>query len=273
MNVEPQRIPLEPMAPVPPHPQSLFGYLGCSVLAHGAAFVSAWGVTAMYGLFAVALPFCNQQPKFHETLEVELVALPKSQHDVPDRAARAKVVTGETPAPMPEPPPVRESDLVIHKDNPEPDPGITDEERRRQELLDKIERQRLLQQLEDAPEGAVDRLASDPNGVEDLELAVLGTQSKGDPELARWKARVQSLLKQRFHPLTQGQELLTVVHLELDPGTGRILSSAVSRGSGVIAFDQAALRVVQDLGALEPPPAKFHPLIAAEGVDFNFTPP
>lgn len=269
---------MDPMEPtfgtvIRPERSGLLGYIGCSVLAHAATFASMFGVSVMYGLISVAVPFCNQPPRLHEAIEVSLVALPKSEHNVPDRAARAKVVTGEEPVvPVPEPPPVKESDLVIHKENPEPDPGIDAEEKRRQELLAKIERQRLLEAM-DAPDGPVDRNPTDPNGSADLDLAVLGASSRGDPELARWVAQVQALLKQRFHPLAQGDNLKTMVHLELDAGSGRILSAVVSSSSGVVGFDQAALRVAEEMGSLPPPPVKFQPLIAAEGVDFKFVPP
>ncbi|MEZ4236113.1 MAG: cell envelope integrity protein TolA [Myxococcota bacterium] len=269
--------------PVPsalrPERQPLLAYLGCSVLLHlsavGAALGSAWGAGAFGATLALLMPMCAKNEPLKPDIEVSLVALPKSDHKMPDRAARAPVTTGETPpVPVPEPPPVKQSDLKFETEKPEPKPGIDEEEVKRQELMDKIERQRLLQALEDAPEGPVDRMPTDPNGSEDLELAVLGAASRGDPELARWVAKVQGILQQHFRPLTQGKDLVCYVRVGLDPETGQITGSDVVTSSGVIAFDQAALRAVQEMGSVPPPPEKFRPLIAADkGVKVRFVPP
>jgi hypothetical protein len=117
-------------------------------------------------------------------------------------------------------------------------------------------------------------MPTDPNGSEDLELAVLGSASRGDPELARWVAQVQGLLRQHFRPLAQGQDLHCWMHVDLDPESGRIRDSEVlDGGSGVAAFDMAAQRAVEEMGTLPAPPAKFAKLIAAEGVKIEFVPP
>jgi TonB family protein len=268
-----------PTSALIPERQPLLAYLGCSVLLHMGAIVgalgTAWGAGALGATLALFLPMCNSKPPLQPDIEVSLVALPKSEHKVPDRAAKAKVTTGETPpVPVPEPPPVKQSDLKFETEKPEPEPGLDEEEIRRQELMEKIERQRLLQMLEDAPEGPIDRMPTDPNGSEDLELAVLGAASRGDPELARWVAKVTSLLRQHFRPLTQGQDLECWVKVGLDPATGRITGSEMVTPSGVIAFDQAALRAVMDMGSVPPPPEKFRPLIEADGgVKVQFVPP
>lgn len=259
-----------------PERQSLLPALGCSLIFHLGAAVSAWGLTAVYGLIALVVPFCSpREPIVQESIEVSMVALPKSKLNVPDRAARVKRATGTDAAPQPEPPPVKQSDLAKFEKTPPPKPGNTAADRARQELLEQLMREEMLADL-DAPEGTVDRNATDPNGAEDLGLAVIGAGAKGDPEYARWVAQVQQLLMKHFRPLaavTQGRtDLKCMVTLEVDPATGQILSWEVSQPSGVTAFDSAAERAVQEVATLPLPPEKYRPLLA-QGVGFRFVPP
>jgi hypothetical protein len=268
--------------PVPsalvPERQPLLAYLGCSVMLHVGALVgalgTAWGAGALGATLALFLPMCNSEPPLQPDIEVSLVALPKSQHKMPDRAAKAKVTTGETPpVPVPEPPPVKQSDLKFETEKPEPEPGVDEEEIRRQELMEKIERQRLLQMLEDAPEGPVDRMQTDPDGSEDLDMAVLGAASRGDPELARWKIAVKQKVTQSFRPITQGQDLNCIVSIKFDKSTYRITGTEVTSSSGSLSFDQAAVRSIEAAGSLPGPPEKWVKFVQAQGVEVKFDSP
>lgn len=259
-----------------PERQSLLAYMGCSVLFHVAAVIGAWGTTAGLAVLSALIPMCNApKPKITESIEVSVVSLPKSELNVPDRAQRAKRATGEVAKPAPEPPPVKQSDLKVKTDAPKPEPGNVDEAAR-QRMMDELERQRLLEDML-APEGAVDRDATDPNGDADAaRLAALGVGSKGDPEFQRWVGQVQQILMQHFKPLTavtQSQpDLKCLVNITMDSETGRILSYDVAEPSGVVSFDQAAERAVQAVPQLPLPPEKYLPLLD-EGVGFRFTPP
>lgn len=247
---------------------SLSTYLALSVLFHGAVLALTLVGTVAAGWWGA--------PRYEppESIEVAMVAMPKSAGKVPDRAARVKRAAGDKPAP--EPPPVRESDLAVHRDTPDPKPGNA-ADALRQEALDQQRREDLLKDLLDAPEGARDRDATDPNGAEDLDLAVLGAGARGDPEVMRWQAEVQKLLMSRFQPLesmTQGRrDLVCIVNIYFDPETGEITSHDVTKPSGLLPYDGAAVRVIEELRKLPLPPEKYRKLFARDGVGIRFTPP
>jgi TonB family protein len=243
-----------------PERQPLVGYVGCSVLIHlgvvGMAFVTPLGAMVM----SAFLPSCGEPP-IRETIEVSMVSLPKSDKKVPDRATRVKAATGKEA--VKEPPPIKESDLKIKKE--EPDPGNA-EEARRQELLEEIERRRLLAELEGAMDGPRDRDPTDPNGTaESLENAVLGAQAQGDPEFARWAKQVEAAVQANFHPLGDAGDVVCKVSIRVDPETGQIESHEVIGSSGILAFDAAAERAVQDTASVPLPPEKYRGLVAREG--------
>jgi len=255
---------------MPPERQPLLGFFGCSLLMHGGAVVSGLAMTAVYGLIGSLVPQCrNDEPTF-EVLEVSMVALPKSERNVPDREARVKAASGQE-APTPEPPPIKESDLVIEQPKPPPDPGNAEEVRRQQIIEDA--RKRMLEDLENAPEGTQDRNATDPNGQEDLDMAVLGAGAQGDPEVALWKAKVMNAVMPRFHPLSVPPGTACIVNIRVDPDTGKILEAEVTSPSGLLHFDAAAERAVQDTGSIPLAPEKYRQLFAKAGVGLRFTPP
>jgi outer membrane biosynthesis protein TonB len=256
-------------APMPPERQPLFGFFGCSILMHGGVVASGLAMTAVYAMIGSLVPQCREEPKF-EVLEVSMVALPKSTTNVPDREARVKAASGQE-KPTPEPPPVKESDLVIEQPKPEPDPGNA-EEVRRQQIIEEA-RKRMLEDIENAPEGTQDRNATAVDGQEDLDMAVLGAGAQGDPEVAAWKAKVMNVIKPHFHPLATPAGTACIVNVRVDPATGRILESEVTTPSGLLHFDAAAERAVQDAGTLPLAPEKYRELFAKAGVGIRFIPP
>jgi len=220
----------------------------------------------------VAAPSCSHRGTIvHEVIEVSMVALPKSQRNVPDRLARTPRATGAD-APLDEPPPLQQSDLVIQR--PEaPEQGGNTEDALREQMITELERNRLLDELIDAPEGTVDRNRTSPDGQLDLDIAVLAAGAPGDPEFQRWQAEVMRILMPLFRPLTQGRsDLSCLVNIQMDQTTGAIVGWEVVSPSGVRAFDAAAERAVQDAGTLPLPPAKYQALLAG-GVGFRFVPP
>jgi TonB family protein len=258
-----------------PEPQPLLPWLVVSVLGHVFAVGGFWGATALLSLLSAVLPMCAAPPPpITDAIEVSVVSLPKSAGNVPDRASRVARAEG-VQAPNPdEPPPIARSDLKYQ--TPEVDPKTGNTDRSRQQMLDALEREQMLQDLMDAPEGPEDRNATDPNGTADAAIAALGVGSRGDPEFQRWVAQVQQLLMQHFKPLgavTEGRpDLRCMVKLTVDPEDGSVDGYEVSESSGIVPFDQAAERAVQEIPALPLPPEKYRPLLAG-GVAFRFTPP
>lgn len=260
-----------------PRRQSLAGYVALSLFGHGFTVAALLIVGLVARGCAPAAPVVD----LDRSIEVSMVVLPKSRTKMPDRAARTPVPKGtpspEPPAPEPPPtPPVKQSDLVIHKEQPEPKPvGISDDERRAQ-LMAEMERQRLLDDLLNAPVGPVDRDASDPNATGTESINALGTASRGDPEFARYVAQVQQIFMKHFRPLaaiTQANpNLVTQVSIKVDPGSGRILGWEIAEPSGVPAFDAAAERAVTAVPSIPLPPPKYLPLVA-EGYVVNFRSP
>lgn len=257
-----------------PEPQPLLPWVVVSVVGHLFAVTGFWGATALISVLTALVPMCSRPPVVQDTIEVSVVSLPKSASKVPDRASRVARATG-TKAPNPnEPPPVARSDLKFQALQPEPLQGNTSQSR--QQMLDALAREQMLEELMDAPEGTEDRDATDPNGSDDAAIAALGVGSRGDPEFQRWVAQVQRLLMQHFKPLgavTEGRpDLKCLVKITVDPDDGSIDAYEVSETSGIVPFDQAAERAVQAVPALPLPPEKYRPLLAG-GVAFRFTPP
>lgn len=257
-----------------PERQSLLPFALFSGVFHVVAASSIWGVTAFVSVLSAFVPMCSTPPPIVESLEVSVVSLPKSKSNVPDRASRVERAAGVEQAEAP--PPVQESDLALKAKVPDPKKGNVDDSQR-QALIDQIKRQQLLDEMMNAADGPVDRNATDPDGVEGAAIAALGAGAKGDPEFGRWMVQVQQIVLQHFKPIaaiTEGRkDLKCQLSVDLDPATGDIRGYSVSSSSGVFAFDQAAERAMQQVPKLPPPPTKYAPWIAAEGVVLSFTPP
>jgi TonB family protein len=258
-----------------PESQPLLPWVLVSVFAHVFGVGTFWGATAMISVLSALVPLCStREPPIRDAIEVSVVSMPKSASNVPDRASRVARAEG-VQAPNPdEPPPIATSDLKFN--SPEIDPKTGNTDKSRQQMLDALEREQMLEEMMDAPEGTEDRNQTDPNGSDDPALASLGVGSRGDPEFQRWVAQVQQLLMQHFKPLgavTEGHpDLKCMVKLTVDPEDGSVDGYEVSESSGVVPFDQAAERAVQQIPALPLPPEKYRPLLGG-GVAFRFTPP
>lgn len=255
-----------------PERQSLLGPMGCSVLLHGGAVIGAVAARGGMALLLSFLPWCTPEPPplIVPDVEVSMVSLPK-RLNVPDRMARVQRASGVTPPKPDEPPPIKESDLVVHKEEPEPKPGNTEAPVDRPDAAAEKARQELLEDFLNAPEGTVDRDATDPDGMGDAKLAALGAQSLGDPAFARWTNQVQALLQQKFQPLGSSGGLKATAQLRIDPESGRILSSNLSKPSGVLSFDSAAQRAIDAAGNLPVPPEKYWPLLQVEFIEINLS--
>lgn len=247
-----------------PERQSLLPGLGCSALLHG-------GVLGAGLLFSLVTANCGPRKPIidlDQTMEVSLIAA--TDLKVPERATRAPAPKGREPVQdAPVETPREQSDLVFEKKDAQETKG-TDTER--QDALDEIERQRMLEQLMNAPEGKVDRAATDPNGTGDVTINP-GLNAMGDPEYAAYVAKVQALFLQHFKPLgaivEQNPDAVCKVLISVDEATMRVLSFEVVQSSGIPAYDAAAERAAAAVTALPPPPDKYRGLLAG-GYTMNF---
>ncbi len=260
-----------------PERQSLFLPIAGSVAFHLSIGLGAWvfrGVWALLvGLVAFVFPQCGEpEPLIQESIEVSMVSLPKSERNVPDRAARVARASGEPTPKAPEPPPAKQSDLAVKSKTPPPKPGNTADDLARQELVDRLQREAALADLLNAPDGLVDRDPTDPNGEGDVAVAVLQAGAQGDPAYARWYAEIQQLIQSRFKPVGTDSSLRARGKILVDPQTGEVLSTSLAEKSGVLGFDSAAERAMESLGRIPLPPEKYRPLLK-DPITFDFEPP
>ena len=159
-----------------------------SLLLHGCAAVGAVVVRWLSPFLLALFPWCaaDPQPILPESIEVAVVSLPKSKTDMPDRPSRVRQPrkARDTPAPVKEPPPVRESEVVHKTKTPPPEQGAEDAAKARADALADVLRDQALEDM-DAPEGPVDRNRTSPDGVGDEQFGS-GVGPIGDPEVARW---------------------------------------------------------------------------------------
>lgn len=229
-----------------------------SLVLHVGAVVTAVVLRGLGALLVMMFPWCASEstPLLQPDIEVAVVSLPKSQTKMPDRAARAKRPKPvKQPTPAPKPPPVKESDLVVRTKKPPPEPGVRDDsDVARADALSEILRQDALDELlDDAPEGPRDRLPTSPDG-EGEEVIGSAVGAMGDPELARWYAKVRGLYQQNFNPITTGRDLRARGKVVFDPSNGQVLSAELIEPSGVIVFDEAARRALARIQSLPLPP-------------------
>jgi TonB family protein len=257
-----------------PPRQPLVGWLALALVGHGSALVGGIVVTVLGGHCVASKPILD----LDRTMEVSMVVLPKADKALPDRAARAPVPSGEINEPRPpdQPDPVKTSDLVFEKEKAEKQRGIDrSRDRERDRLMDEMKRKNLMRDLL-APDGPVDRDATDPNSTSDEGINALGSGTATDPEFARYRAQVQQLFMRHFRPLgaivSANPGIECTVRVMVDPTSGRVVQHTVSRASGVAAYDAAAVRAVQSVGTIPLPPAKYRGLLAG-GYVVKFTPP
>lgn len=201
-----------------------------------------------------------------DTVEVSLVEIKQSE-SMPTRATVAPVPTGEpdvpTPATPPEPPPPRQSDLHLPDPEPEPQPrGAPDRSADREKILREMERKA---RIAAALEGAKDREATDPTSTADETTSTGGATARGDPELARWHAKVQAIFNQAFNPLptvvAANPGIEASYNIDFDPVTGEIEGYSPHRPSNNDSYDGAAERAIVSIRTIPPPPERFRDVV------------
>lgn len=261
---------------------SLYRWMVLSAGGHVGVLLGGWVLGTLGSLLFPSSPLIDPS----QTVEVSMMVLPKSDDPLPDRAQRSPAPKPEPapppePEPTPEPPPpepVKVSDLVVPEPKPQPKAKPkpkTPQERARELIARKDAQRKMLDDLWDAPTGTVDRDATDPNSENDFTLRTLQAGAAGDPEFARYKARVQALFMKHFAPLpslvSAKPNLECTVEIRVDASSGAVRKSTVVKGSGIPAYDSAALRAAQQVPTIPLPPERYLPLVSA-GYQIIFRP-
>ncbi|MFZ5477750.1 MAG: TonB family protein [Myxococcota bacterium] len=207
---------------------------------------------ALFALVVLARCEANSQPLFRpeDTIVVEMAGPMAAPSAMPQKAERAPEASKGADAVAPPPP--NPSDMAYR--TPDAPQVKGDASAERQRLIDEMKRRALLEGLDDAPEGEVDRAASGEAG--DGGPIRPG---KSDPELARWVRAVRDAVGKNWHPIAAqcAQELDVVIKIDLD-GTGAKTGPAeVAEPSGNTSFDAAAMRAVEQTASLPTPPPRF----------------
>lgn len=247
--------------------QSLALPLILSTMAHGFAL-------GAFALGTLLLTFCGERKRVidpDEVMEVAMVALPKSDRAMPDKATRApKPVGAKQPQPNPQPEVKHTSDLSVKVDQAKTNEGV--DSKKLDDAMAELERQQALENME-AALGSIDQSATDPDSDLDAAAANGAIGGSSDPEYARYIAEVRQVFMAQFHPLQSIRDanpgIRCVIHVQVEPATGRIVRFDVTRPSGVEAFDAAARRAVEALSTVPLPPEKFRDRLG-QGYDIEF---
>lgn len=222
---------------------------------------------------------CQGEPspppfKPQEVMMVEMSGLPRQETPMPQKAERAPPPAAgapEAPAPI-EPPPTRQSDMVLKTPDAPKQKGNPEEDAKREQLIAEMRRRALIENL-DAPIGTEDRMATDPNSTLSPEEAFgssAGTPT--DPAVARWSAQVQKLVRANWHPLLsicqQTPSLSVTVKVPLNAAGAMTGEPEIDKSSGNGSIDESARRAVQQTGNLPAPPENCAACLNA-GLRFN----
>lgn len=245
-------------------------WFAAAAAGHVGAVLGLWVLQGLTAWWAPDDPFLTPE----EVIEVSMVEMPKSTA-MPTRATRQAAPQAQPQPPEPvksnEPPPPRQSDLVVQQPTPEPVPvAPPDHSRKLDALREELRMDQLLDDLDDADPGAVDRDATSPDGTEGAKpTKVVGSQS-GDPEAARYIAELSKLFLSHFRPLPmlKGQGLRVTVLVKVD-AQGKILEHRVEKSSGNPSWDRAALAAVEEVGTVPRPPEKYRHELPAYRTTFE----
>lgn len=232
-------------------------------------------VGALVIAMAVLAPPSSPPVDPEDVMEVSMVVLPRSESSIPDRASKAPIPRGASPEAAAEPAPVRESDLSLPEPEVEPARGAPERHTSREELLRELEMQAL---LADAPDGPVDRSASDPHSTTEEAIHAAGVGTLGDPEWARYQQRLQQLFMSKFSilPTSSMSELVCVVNVQVqirpEDDMARVVDVEVAEPSGNLSYDAAARRAAEAVRSVPLPPERFVHVLQ-RGFQVRFVPP
>jgi hypothetical protein len=251
-----------------PSDQSLILPFVLSIFGHGVMLGGFAGITVLLTFCGPRKPIIDPQ----DSIEVAMVSLPKSKSSMPDRATRAPEIAGRpTPEPSPAPDVKHTSDLAIQTDKAKVDKGqdtkrLEDQQRK---LLEDLEREAAM----DAALGDLNQSATDPDSEFEDGAASGAVGTPTDPEYAKYIRTIQVLFDDQFNPLTSiknaNPDIKTVIHVSVEPGTGRIVRYDVTKPSGNESWDAAARRAVEAITTIPLPPEKYRHLME-QGYDITF---
>jgi len=223
-------------------------------------------------LVALAVGFQSLEPDHgpmidpDDVMTVTIADMPPAKSAVTQKAMKAPTPPQGADTPTPPPPPTA-SDMVQHTPDAPPAPKGMDAATR-EELLRQMKKQALLDSLSDAPEGAFDNAAANPDGVEGG-----GGSSTGafDPELSAYAAALKRALLANFNPIQSDAALRTVFIIRID-SAGTITDYEMTGKSGNPSFDAAALRAIVKTRKVPVPPDSHKDAILKSGMELEFTP-
>jgi len=240
--------------------------IGGSVLVHGF-------LASLLAFAKICAPETGPLLSPDEVMEVKMVALPRSESALPDRASRAP--RPSSGAPESSAPPLAPDQKTIPSPDAERPEGqtLTDHSDARQALMRDLRRKQLVDALSDAPVGPEDRSATDPDSPFSSDMVIgWGTGEMGDPELARYAVELRQTVTPHWSPLprllAEHPDLYATVGVILDD-EGRVKKAEIARSSGFSSYDESCLRAVRKAARLPLPPPKFAEL-ASQGFGIGF---
>ncbi len=220
-------------------------------------FPGVVGSVAMHVLVLLALVIAQScVPKSAlidpgQVMEVSLLSMPKQTTAMPQKATRAPEPKQGDSQPREE---VVKTDAEMATPDAKPDEGQSDEPSR-EDLLRDLQRAEALAALEDAPEGAEDRLPTSVDGTEGATGSSIGV---GDPRLAAYYEQVKQAVLPNFRPLQEDPALKVKLHVTVNR-SGKVLKYSIAQSSGDLSFDQAAVRAVRQTESVPAPPDDLMP--------------
>jgi TonB family protein len=228
-----------------------------SVFGHGCLTT----IFVSISLVATCLP---QKPVLDLNNSIEaFVVVKKSNAKMPERASKRPVPRGKAVTPNAAPS-VKQSDLSLPNPNAKAtEAGLPDRDADMEAVMRDLEMASLLDNLH-APDGAVDRDASSPDGTGDVSLNLNGSGPVGDPEYVAYVVRIQKIFTDNFSPLPtirrQFPDLLTKVHIAVD-SSGRVTKRSILESSGNPSFDASAMTAASMVSQIPLPPEKYRPMM------------
>lgn len=234
------------------------------VSAKGPSLLLPLGVSIVGHLGAIALVFAlqlmierNRTPiRDVRPVEISLQLKPHTDRQMVQKATKAPTPRGTAepvPKPTPNTPPPKVSEMKIVTPDAPTQRGV-DHSKDRDALL----RQLMLREaVEDAAEGSENQAAADPNSTSTESYNASAAGTAGDPELARYEAKIQALFRDNFSPLPTLRDMDCVLSVKTDPSSGRITQSWISKSSGSASYDGACERAALAVATIPLPPPQF----------------
>jgi membrane protein involved in colicin uptake len=94
-----------------------------------------------------------------------------------------------------------------------------------------------------------------------------GASGQADPAFALWAKQVRSALQAHFEPPNDAGDVSCVVRIRVDTTSGAVESYELTVSSGILAFDAATVRAVEESRSVPLPPDHYRGIL--DGVAFS----